>query len=136
MHHQDYTGPWPWTYFTPAEIACRCGCGELWPGSGEMPDSFHEAMDALQELRELLGRPIRLNSAHRCADHNAAVGGAEDSQHLGLAFDCRCPADQAGFLAAAGECGFTGMGRYRPRARPPRSGFVHLDLGPTRYWEG
>lgn len=42
----------------------------------------------LEKLRSILGKPLRLNSAYRCAAHNAAVGGVPGSQHvLGAATD-------------------------------------------------
>jgi zinc D-Ala-D-Ala carboxypeptidase len=47
----------------------------------------------LDQVRRLLGHRLRINSAYRCAELNAAVGGALSSQHtLGLAADFECPA--------------------------------------------
>lgn len=104
---------WRWPNFTPREIACRC-CGETYADPA--------AMDALQRLRDMWGKPVRLTSAHRCASRNAAVGGAKGSLHLRLAFDCACPAhDQRVFAALAARAGFRGVIRY------PLRGFVHLD---------
>ncbi|MDL2307276.1 D-Ala-D-Ala carboxypeptidase family metallohydrolase [Desulfovibrio sp. OttesenSCG-928-C06] len=121
-HYSEYGGTWPWVDFAPREVSCR-HCGELYLAAPELW--------ALQRLRTLLGRPIVLNSAHRCVQHNAVVGGAPASRHLGLAFDCRCPADgQEHFCRLARQAGFTGIGRY------PGRGFVHLDLGPARAWWG
>lgn len=119
-HYLKFKGNWPWKNFRPVEVACKC-CGELYydPAS----------MDALQELREAWGKPLIINSAHRCAKHNKAVGGTPNSQHLKIAFDVRCPREQqAPFLRLAAEAGFSGLGRY------PARGFVHLDLGPKRSW--
>lgn len=121
-HYSDYAGPWPWADFQPVEVACRC-CGELYLDRA--------SMDALQRLRNAWGKPIIINSGHRCAAHNAAVGGAPASQHLDIAFDCRCPSlEQKDFCRLALEAGFTGIGRY------PGKGFVHLDRGPARVWWG
>lgn len=36
----------------------------------------------LEPVRALLGVPLKITSAYRCADLNKAVGGAEKSQHL------------------------------------------------------
>ncbi len=119
-HYSAYQGPWPWQNFTPGEIACR-HCGELVLNPA--------SLDALQRLRDAWGRPIVITSGHRCAAHNKAVGGAPHSRHLGLAFDCVCPAPlQDAFIKAAETAGFTGIGRY------PARGFVHLDRGPRRTW--
>ena len=122
-----YNGPWPWPHFTPGEIACR-HCGELRLDPG--PGSPSRSLDALERLRALWGRPIIINSAHRCPLHNQKVGGAKNSRHLSLAFDCACPAPlQAEFVRLARRAGFTGIGLY------PRKNFVHLDLGPARRWQ-
>ncbi len=113
---------WKWKYFKPEEIACKgkiCRCGrELWDKAeyGEnMPNYLKGALDTLDMLRGKWGKPIVLNSAHRCAKHNA--------------FDCRVPKqEQEAFIALAEECGFTGIGVYE--------NFVHLDLGKKRKWKG
>lgn len=126
--------PWPdtWPNFRPREFACRC-CGEIWEGDGPMPEAFAEALDALQSMRNEWGKPMVINSGHRCKGHNAEVGGTEGSQHLAIAFDIAVPADQqAEFASLAERHGFTGIGRY------PKRGFVHLDMGTTfpRRWRG
>ena len=61
---------------------------------------------------------------------NRAVGGATRSKHLdGAAFDiAMANHDPVAFEAAAREVGFLGFGFY------PRSGFIHVDLGPARQW--
>jgi zinc D-Ala-D-Ala carboxypeptidase len=112
---------WRWKNFSPAEIACR-GTGQL---------KLHtEAMDKLQALRDQLGKPLIIRSAYRSPEHNRAVGGATRSKHMeGAAFDIAMTNhDPAAFEAAAREVGFLGFGFY------PRSGFMHVDLGPARQW--
>lgn len=114
-------GQWRWTNFSPAEIACR-GTGQL---------KLHpEAMDKLQSLRDRLGKPLIIRSAYRSPEHNRAVGGATRSKHMdGTAFDIAMSNhDPVAFEAAAREVGFLGFGYY------PRSGFMHIDLGPARSW--
>ena len=58
------------------------------------------------------------------------MGGAPRSKHLdGTAFDIAMTNhDPEAFEAAAREVGFLGFGHY------PRSGFIHIDLGPARVW--
>ncbi|WP_430463648.1 YcbK family protein [Tabrizicola sp.] len=112
---------WRWKNFSPAEIACR--------GSGQL--KLHsEAMDKLQALRDRLGKPLIIRSAYRSPEHNRAVGGATRSKHMdGTAFDIgMANHDPLAFEAAAREVGFEGFGYY------PRSGFMHIDLGPARTW--
>ena len=107
-----------WPNFSPAELACR-HCGEAYFS----PDDF----DAVQALRDELGRPVMVNSAHRCALHNAQVGGAVRSQHRKIAFDVGLAGQERGrLLAAARAVGFTGFGFYGT--------FLHLDRGRARQW--
>lgn len=115
---------WRWPHFSVAELACRCGgrfcAGEYW----------HEPvfLDALERLRALAGgRPLVINSGHRCLGWNAAVGGAPFSQHKQIAADVSLTGrDRFALLAAAETCGFTGVGLARSflhidrRARPAR----------------
>ncbi len=114
-------GAWRWTNFSPAEIACR--------GSGSLQIN-DEALDKLQALRDRLGKPLIVRSAYRSPSHNRAVGGAPRSKHMdGTAFDiAMANHDPVAFEAAARAAGFKGFGFY------PRSGFMHIDLGPARQW--
>ncbi|MDR5654412.1 YcbK family protein [Ruixingdingia sedimenti] len=112
---------WRWPNFSPAEIACR-GTGKLLINE--------PALDKLQALRDRLGKPLIVRSAYRSPEHNRAVGGAPASKHMqGTAFDiAMANHDPVAFEAAAREVGFLGLGFY------PRSGFMHIDLGPARQW--
>ena len=110
---------WRWPSFSPAEIACR--------GTGAIKINT-EAMDKLQSLRNRLGKPLIVRSGYRSPSHNRAVGGAPASKHmLGTAFDIAMSNhDPVAFAEAARAVGFLGFGTY------PRSGFMHIDLGPAR----
>jgi len=112
---------WRWPNFSPTEIACR-GTGKLLVNE--------PALDKLQALRDRLGKPLIVRSAYRSPEHNRAVGGAPRSKHMdGTAFDIAMSNhDPVAFEAAAREVGFLGFGFY------PRSGFIHVDLGPARQW--
>lgn len=47
--------------------------------------------DMMQEIRDLLGHSININSAYRCKIVNDAVGSSDTSQHLqGMAVDFTC----------------------------------------------
>ena len=49
------------------------------------------AQDILQPLRDLYGKPIKINSGYRCKQINDAVGSKDTSQHLkGQAADLDC----------------------------------------------
>ena len=112
---------WRWPNFSPAEIACR-GTGKLLVND--------PALDKLQALRDWLGKPLIVRSAYRSPEHNRAVGGATRSKHMdGAAFDIAMSNhDPVAFEDAARAVGFLGFGTY------PRSGFMHIDLGPARSW--
>ncbi|PLL13941.1 peptidase M15 [Tabrizicola sp. TH137] len=112
---------WRWPSFSPPEIACR--------GTGAVKINT-EAMDKLQALRNRLGKPLIVRSAYRSPEHNRAVGGAPASKHMqATAFDiAMANHDPPAFEAAARAVGFLGFGYY------PRSGFMHIDLGPARCW--
>lgn len=61
-------------YFKREEFACKCGCG--------YDTVDYELMKVLIEVRTYFGEPVIINSACRCVDHNKAVGGKPNSQHL------------------------------------------------------
>ncbi len=114
-------GAWRWGNFAPDEpnLACPC-CGEFYLD----PD----AMDRLQHARDILARPMRINSGHRCPIHNARVGGAPMSRHkLQIAFDISLAGhDPRALLDACREAGFSTFGFYGT--------FLHTDTRPGRRW--
>ena len=64
--------------FKLSEFDCKDG--------SEMPSQLLpnvlELAESLQELRNVLNTPIKINSAYRSLEHNARVGGTNSSQHL------------------------------------------------------
>lgn len=65
--------------FSEAEVACKC-CKKVY--------ITPTAIKALQELRDLINKPIKVLRGYSCVKHNKEVGGAPDSQHIrGNAFD-------------------------------------------------
>ncbi|MEC5325848.1 YcbK family protein [Aurantimonas sp. A3-2-R12] len=76
------------------------------------------------------GKLLIVRSGYRGPEHNRAVGGTTCAKHLdGAAFDiAMANHDPVAFEATAREVGFLGFGYY------PRSGFMHIDLGPARQW--
>lgn len=61
-------------YFKRKEFACRCGCGTSTVDA--------ELLQVVTDVREHFGVPVVITSGHRCAKHNANVGGAKNSMHL------------------------------------------------------
>ena len=110
--------------FRSEEFCCRCGCGFC--------DIDMKVVQALQDLRDLLGKPIHILSGCRCPAHNAAVGGVGGRQHLiGKAADITIrdmtPSDVADYVEKfVPEFCNGGIGRY--------PGFTHCDVGPKRRW--
>jgi uncharacterized protein YcbK (DUF882 family) len=81
-----------------------------------------ELVAGLEELRAIVGRPIRIVSGWRCRTHNRAVGGATRSQHvLGKAADLE---QRLATPAQARAAGFRGIGTRGPWV-------VHVDVRPA-----
>ena len=104
--------------FSKHEFTCRC-CGRI--------EINPRLVDALQELRDLAGLPVRVTSGYRCPDHNRAVGGAKQSQHLlGNAADIvvkgRSVAEMHTLAEQVPAFRDGGIGVY------PEQGFVHVDV--------
>lgn len=111
--------------FSRREFACKCGCG--------FAAVDVDLIEVLETVRSHFdGRPVIINSACRCDDHNAAVGGSNASYHKkGMAADIRVsgvrPALVYEFLNEAME-DWGGVGKY--------DGFTHVDVRESlaRWW--
>lgn len=117
------------------EFECKCEC--------DMPLEVYENIiklaSQLQFLRDYTGRPITINSAYRCPEHNAKVGGSKTSQHLlGKAADITIqslkPAEVYRIIEDLIDMGHMlqgGLGLYE------KKGFVHYDIRKTKArWNG
>ena len=115
------------------EFECKCEC--------DMPLEVYENIiklaSQLQFLRDYTGRPITINSAYRCPEHNAKVGGSKTSQHLlGKAADITIqslkPAEVYALIEELIDMGHLlqgGLGLYDT--------FVHYDIRKTKArWNG
>jgi len=111
--------PWRWNSFTPSEMLCRCGCESM------IDEQF---MDSLQWLRDAFGKPMPITSAHRCLDHNKAVGGSPNSGHLtARAADVRVKwGDALELVCLAHRRGFTRIGVNQTGPYDRR--FIHLGM--------
>ncbi len=64
--------------FNLSEFDCKDG-SEM---PSELLPNVLELAESLQELRNVLNSPIRINSAYRSLEHNSKIGGSTNSQHL------------------------------------------------------
>ena len=91
------------------------------PGSGNfMKEDF---LIALDNARDIAGMPFKINSGYRTMEHNATIGGVENSSHIaGLAADIHCTDSRKRFvlIAALIAAGFTRIGIGKT--------FIHVDL--------
>lgn len=116
-----------WPNFQPHEFRCHDGSPHMVLQT--------ELLDALQELRYKLNRPVRSLSGFRTPEHNAEIGGEPNSQHLlGRADDIVVAGMSIAQLRKHAESipafAAGGIGYY------PKKGFVHVDVrrnGPARW---
>jgi uncharacterized protein YcbK (DUF882 family) len=69
-------------YFTLKELTRTGVALPNVPGSEEQKNLINLVEKVLDPLREIYGKPIRVNSGYRSMAVNMAVGGAHTSQHL------------------------------------------------------
>jgi len=108
-------------YFTEQELSCNCGSCDS--SSDSMDRVF---MGKLTRMREELGFPMPVTSAHRCPSYNARVSstGHNGPHTTGRAVDISVSRQRAyEIVTRAKEFGFTGVGV----AQRGTGRFVHLD---------
>lgn len=115
-------------YFTEKEFYCKCGkCEPKLP-----PD---ELIDALVEIREHYDSPLIINSAYRCKEHNAKIGGAAKSRHIeGDAVDFVIKGQKTldVYNWIIEHFGDKPWGIAKRIQQDPYRGFVHLDTRGTK----
>lgn len=104
--------------------------GEFWSNSlsgkrieppQEYYDNIFKVATELQKIRDIVDRPIRVNSGWRSVQWNKVIGGSSKSMHLtgeGADISCYIPIDQLVFYAGR-ETIFKGIGIANK--------FLHLD---------
>ena len=118
---------------------CRGHCPKEAVPAAAVPALRRLVTQVLQPMRNRFGVATVL-SGYRNAAHNGHVGGASQSHHR---YDQRPSAPAADVMFASGSVNewaaearrllgnsIGGIGRY------PTSGFVHVDLGAFRKWDG
>lgn len=104
--------------FRVKEFRCQDGSDAVFVGD--------EIADVLQDLRDVSGDEVYINSFYRTQPHNARVGGEKYSKHLyGIAADIRSKVWSAkqvfDYLDSKYHDRY-GIGYYR-------AGYVHIDTG-------
>lgn len=103
-------------HFKTSEFACKhCGLYYVDPA----------LVNALESIRRRVGKPVIINDAFRCIEHNESVGGAKNSQHLlGKAADIRIEGYTGRDLYNITESSklFNGIGR------DDFHNYVHVDI--------
>jgi uncharacterized protein YcbK (DUF882 family) len=88
----------------------------------------------LNHLRNIINRPIYINSGYRCKEENQRVGGVPGSYHLlGMAVDIQVKDILlSDLLIYAQGLEFNGIGFYE------NNNFLHLDIRPGSklFWKG
>lgn len=95
-----------------------------WFSDKEIVNLKPELVEKLDEARELSGIPFVITSGYRTGNHNAEVGGVENSSHTsGLAVDLRARNSNEHFLITKAllDVGFTRISRKYPN-------HIHADL--------
>jgi len=108
-------------YFTDKELACK-HCGKCL-----VKQSLLDALDALRDKADV---PIFVDSAYRCAEHNKAVGGVPNSEHVqGIAADIRMQGknlmDMYNLAKQVEAFRLGGIGVYD-------GNFIHVDTRPPK----
>ena len=113
--------------FSRNEFKCKCG---------KCTNNYIDIrlVKGLQALRNLIGKPIIINSATRCKAHNEAVGGVPNSQHVqGRAADIFVEGMTPESLARKAEQ----IDAFRDGGIGTYGTFVHVDVrGHRARWRG
>lgn len=108
-------------HFSTSEFACHGFGASGHPAHSTVVD--RHLVEHLEQLRQLVGRPVRIISGHRCEWWNRRVGGARSSRHLtGQAADIHVG---VATVQEAERAGFRGIGRKGRYA-------VHVDVRPRQ----
>lgn len=118
-------------YFTDQEL-CKSNTAERlgiwnWP-SEEVLNNLHSLVEhVLDPAREMLGRPVFVNSGYRSKETNIAVGGTKNSQHLrGEAADVYCKGNLMDLFNVLRKTDFDQLILYRKKR------FIHVSYTTRR----
>lgn len=101
-------------YFSPDELACKCGCNFL--------NISEDLVEQLNLARELSDTPFYINSACRCPSHNEESGGSDTSSHIATE-DIECTAVDIRAISS--------RSRYNILNSLLRAGFTRIGISDT-----
>jgi uncharacterized protein YcbK (DUF882 family) len=102
--------------FNSDEFDCHCG-------KNHQNMISKELIYCLQTLRDIIQKPIKINSAYRCQEYNDSINGSsKKSNHIkGIAVDISVSGiSHEDLRIYAAMAGFGGVGKYK--------NFTHLDI--------
>ena len=110
-------------HFTEEELSCKC-C--------RVSKCDPKLYDLLELIRKILGnKPLHVNSAYRCLEHNTKIGSKDTSQHVkGTAADIKVTGEEQEILIDMWNDGFIqGLGLYNT--------FTHVDIRDSEqaFWD-
>lgn len=113
-------------YFKINEFKCKCGKCEL-------PNDFpsDELVENLETIREYFDKPLIINSAYRCKEHNDKVGGSPNSQHVkgkAVDFTIKGVKTKDVYSYVIRKFGDYNYGIAIKNSPDEYKGFVHLDV--------
>jgi uncharacterized protein YcbK (DUF882 family) len=116
-------------HFTESEFECH---GDACCGHASVVHPY--LVLALEQLRDLVKRPVNITCGFRCRRHNLEVkGAATDSLHCrGLAADLWVQGITPAQLALLAE----GVQAFRHGGIGLYTSWVHVDIGEVRRWKG
>lgn len=115
--------------FSLSEFKCKCGKCEM---PTEVLTNVIQLAKQLQVIRDVIKKPITINSGYRCEAHNKKIGGEKNSQHLfGKAADIKVTGVSSlqvnktiEQLVKDGKIKIGGLGLYNT--------FNHVDIRPNK----
>ena len=114
--------------FSAKEVSCKCGkCSGL--PTGDAFITFVHALDNLQAIREIYGKPMILSSGYRCPEHNKSVSSTGlTGPHTIGAFDTLVHGkDAVRLIRAAMESKNPPTGIGVSQKGPYETRFIHFD---------
>jgi putative chitinase len=122
-------------FFTVSEfLITGSGLNNVPPAGSPAWDNLYRLMHTMDQVRETLGKPVRITSGYRSPAVNAAIGGSKTSDHMaGLACDFVAGDDPLIICQRIIDSGLEFdqlIAEFRGDAKRGGAKWVHLGIGP------